>query len=92
MQIRNAMETVVKASLAEILQQKEAYGVGDICTCERCQLDTMALALNKLPPRYVVCDKGEAYARASALDQQFKVDTLFAVLNALQIVQSNPRH
>ncbi len=92
MQMRNAMEIVVRSSLAEILEQKEKYGVEDICTCERCRLDIMALALNKLPPRYVVCDQGEAYVRTSALDQQFKVDTLFAVLNALKVVQSNPRH
>lgn len=92
MQVRNAMETVVRLSLAEITQHNELYGVEEICTCERCQLDIMALALNKLPPRYVVCDQGEAYARTGALDQQFKVDTLFAVLNAVQMVQKNPRH
>lgn len=92
MQMRNAMEIVVKTSLAEILQQQEKYGVEDVCTCERCQLDIMAIALNKLPPRYVVCDQGEAYVRTAALDQQFKVDTLFAVLNALRLVQTNPRH
>lgn len=92
MQMRNAMEIVVRANLAEILQQQEKYGVEGICTCERCQLDIMALALNNLPPRYVVCDQGEAYVRTSALDQQFKVDTLFAVLNALRVVHANPRH
>lgn len=92
MQVRNAMEMVVKSSLAEIMQHKESYGVEDVCTCERCQLDVMALALNKLAPRYVVCDQGEAYARTSALDQQFKVDTLFAVLSAVQTVHKNPRH
>lgn len=92
MQMRNAMEIVVRVNLAEILQHKEKYGVESVCTCERCQLDIMALALNKLPPRYVVCDRGEAYVRTSSLDQQFKVDILFAVLNAMQVVQANPRH
>ncbi len=92
MQMRNAMELVVRSSLAEILEQQDKYGVEGVCTCERCQLDIMALALNRLPSRYVVCDQGEAYVRSAALDQQFKVDTLFAVLNALKIVQANPRH
>ncbi len=92
MHIRNAMEIVVRANLEEIVQHGDKYGVEDICTCERCLLDIMALALNKLPPRYVVCDQGEAYVRSSALDQQFKVDTLFAVLNAVQVEQANPRH
>lgn len=92
MHMRNVMEVVVRANLEEILQHKEKYGAKGVCTCERCLLDIMALALNKLPPRYVVCDQGEAYVRTSALDQQFKVDTLFAVLNAVQTVQANPRH
>lgn len=92
MHIRNAMEIVVRANLEEIVQHGDKYGVEDICTCKRCLLDIMALALNKLPPRYVVCDQGEAYVRSSALDQQFKVDTLFAVLNAVRVVQANPRH
>ncbi len=92
MQIRNAMEIVVRENLAEILQQREKYGVEDVCTCERCQLDAMAMTLNKLPPRYVVCNQGEVYVRIAELDQQFKVDTLFAVLNALRTVHANPHH
>lgn len=92
MQIRNAMEMVVKSTLAEILEKLEKHGIERICTCERCLLDIMALALNQLPPRYVVCDQGEAYVRTSALNQQFKVDILFALLNAVRTVQANPRH
>lgn len=92
MQIRNAMETVVKQDLAEVLRHKTKYGITDICTCARCQLDILALALNKLPPRYVVCDQGETYVRTSTLEQQFQVDTLFAILNAVKIVSANPHH
>ncbi|NLY53653.1 MAG: late competence development ComFB family protein, partial [Firmicutes bacterium] len=70
----------------------EKYHIAGACFCERCLLDITALALNRLPPRYVVCDQGEAYVRTGFLDQQFEVDVLYAILEAIRVVQENPRH
>lgn len=92
MQIKNIMEDAVENGLSEILAHKEKYGYDDLCTCERCLKDIQALALNRLPPRYVVSDKGEVFARASALDPQFEVDILHAILFAIRLVAANPRH
>lgn len=92
MQIRNVMEMVVKSCLEQVLQAKESYDLQGGCDCQRCQMDAMALALNNLPPRYVVGDQGEVYVRTSSLNQQFNVDILFTVLNAVRSVQNNPRH
>lgn len=56
-------------------------------------LDVQALALNRLPPRYVVSDQGEVFARTVSLNSaQFEVDILHAVLTAISIVTAHPRH
>ena len=48
MLFKNYMEDAVEATLDEILEWK------DTCRCERCRSDVKALALNHLPPKYVV--------------------------------------
>ena len=45
------MEDVVALLLDELIKDK------DICKCEHCRLDMMAIALNKLPPKYIVTRK-----------------------------------
>lgn len=93
MQIRNIMEDAVERSLKDVLANRARYGVGDVCTCERCQLDIIALALNRLPPRYVVSEKGEVYARALGLNtNQYEIDILHAILVAIKLVGLQPRH
>lgn len=64
----------------------------DFCPCERCRLDTIALSLNQLPPRYVVTGKGDSYSRAEMLELQKGVDILSIVINAVKMVRSKPRH
>jgi len=86
--LRNYMEEVVDSTLDEIL----AHHADDICTCERCRLDVMALALNHLPPKYVVTDMGYIYTRVNELESQFKADITVAVTNAIKIIRKNPRH
>ena len=45
---RNIMEDLVENKLGELMRS------ADMCCCGRCRADAKALALNKLPPRYVV--------------------------------------
>ena len=87
MLLTNYMEEVVDRTLEEILAHRE-----DICTCERCILDIKALALNHLPPKYVVTDKGYIYTKVNELVSQFKADITVAVTNAIKIIRKNPRH
>ena len=87
MLLSNYMEEVVDRTLEEILAHRD-----DVCTCERCKLDIKALALNHLPPRYVVTDKGYIYTKVNELESQFKADITVAVTNALKIIRKNPRH
>lgn len=46
----NIMESVVKNSLVKTMD------TFDMCSCEHCKADVMALTLTKLPAKYVVTD------------------------------------
>ena len=64
----------------------------DICSCERCRLDVMALVLNKLPVKYVVSAQGEAYTKLEFLRLQYKVDIITEIIQAIELVKKQPNH
>ncbi len=85
-QIKNYMEEIVYNQMKDIL--------GDInmCKCEKCLMDIAAIALNDLPSKYIVTEKGELYSKINALSQQFEVDVVAAVTKAAVLVKRRPRH
>ncbi|MBF0542813.1 MAG: late competence development ComFB family protein [Candidatus Riflebacteria bacterium] len=85
--LNNRMEVFVRNEL-EVLKAREA----DICTCERCLLDVIALALNALPSRYVVTKFGEIAANLELESSQYRADVTVALLKALEKVRQKPRH
>lgn len=84
--IRNFMENAVDELIDNVLHTL------DVCKCDRCRLDIKALALNNLPPRYVVTEKGELYTKTSELMQQFEVDIIKAITMAALYVNNNKHH
>lgn len=84
--IKNYMEDVVAHKTDDLLK------IMNICKCEKCRADIMAIALNKLPPKYVVTDKGELFSKVRELEQQFEVDVEMEVIKAAVFVGKNPRH
>lgn len=84
--IKNYMEEIVFKQIKDVLKDIE------ICTCEKCTMDIAALALNNLPPKYVVTEKGELYSKIDTLKQQFEVDVIAAITKAAVTVKRNPRH
>lgn len=86
MEFKNLMEDVVFQVVDEILPRQGC------CDCEKCRLDIAALALNHLPPRYVVTEKGKVLSKTAILRPQFEVDVLTAVLNAIEVVKNHPLH
>lgn len=87
MSIVNVMEVFVEQKMEEILPTT------DCCTCEKCLDDIRAMALNKLPPKYVSTDKGRLFSKLNSLtEQQNGVDINVAVLSAIDFVTANPRH
>lgn len=87
MELKNFMEELVLRQLDHIIA-----GDPRVCACEKCRYDVAALALNFLPPRYVVTHKGETYTKVKALEQQFTIDIITAITHALKIVNSEPHH
>lgn len=86
-QLINVMEVLVDETIDEILRANK-----DICGCARCRLDLAAVALNKLPANYVVTTEGEVLKRTNSLKQQFKVDIIRCLTEALEVVSKNPHH
>jgi competence protein ComFB len=86
-QLHNIMEVLAKDYISQHLSKH-----GGICTCEDCQLDIMAIILNKMKPHYVVSDTGAMYAKAKNFDFQPNVDLAIAMAEAMEIVKSRPRH
>ena len=85
-QLRNYTEEAVK------LYMDRWFKESDICQCENCRLDVMAIMLNNLKPKYVVTDKGALWAQMDDFDPQYKIDFMTAMTQAIQIVRNGPRH
>lgn len=87
MEVKNYMELYVWDMLDRVLEKQQ-----NVCKCEQCRYDIVALALNDLPPRYVVSEKGETYTRAKSLEQQFVIDVIAKITQAANVVAQHPRH
>lgn len=87
MKLKNYMEDAVQNIMSELLESRNS-----ICKCSRCRLDVVAYALNHLPAKYVVTDKGHTYTRVAEMAQQFNADVVVALSKAIRHVAKNPRH
>ncbi|HHY59926.1 MAG TPA: late competence development ComFB family protein [Clostridia bacterium] len=85
--LKNYMEDVVWSFLPNVLAKYP-----DACHCEICQHDIVAIALNLLPPRYVVREQGEIYTKLHTLEIQYRADIYTALTKAIMTVTANPRH
>lgn len=84
--LKNYMEEVVFNLIDSVLDDI------DMCKCELCIKDIAALALNSLPPKYIVSEKGELYSKVNSLRSQFEVDVISAITKAAVLVKKTPRH
>jgi competence protein ComFB len=83
---KNIMEDLVECKLNELMR------CAGMCCCERCRADVKALALNKLPPRYVVSVGGDIYSHFEAMNVQIQVNITAAVASAIRVVRESPHH
>jgi competence protein ComFB len=81
------MEDVVHDELELLLAERH-----DICKCNKCQLDMMVWALNRLPPKYVITDRGRLYTKLKEQEVQFKADVVQSLTKAIEFVKKNPKH
>lgn len=82
----NIMEELVRQEY-EILMDRM-----DMCKCKRCRNDVLALALNTLPPKYVVTKKGYLVTKLASYDMQYHADILSAITSACLRVKKYPNH
>ncbi len=86
MVIHNYIEKMVQNLLPQVMEE------ADMCTCNFCKTDVIAISLNNIRPRYVVSEKGELYTKLSTLEAQNEADVIAQMARACVIVKNNPRH
>lgn len=79
----NSMESVALEKLDSVLVRFKC------CKCDRCKKDILALALNKLPAKYMVLQEGQP---TPDLDPQTNAQVLTAMIQAVLAVRAHPRH
>jgi len=87
MKIVNYMEDIVRDTLESLLSERK-----DICKCQKCKLDMIAWALNRLPPKYVVTDKGRMYTKLKEQEIQFRADVVQELTKAISHISKGPQH
>lgn len=79
----NLMEVMVFRHMDEVI------GKFNCCRCDRCQKDIAALALNRLSPKYVAADIDRIDSLADLIPKKQVLD---ALIHAIIVVRSHPRH
>lgn len=87
MHLQNTMEKAVFSIIDKVLDKKE-----DVCKCEKCKLDIIAIALNNLPSKYVVTEKGQLYSKVNEMEIQFGADIIKELVKAIETVSKSPQH
>ena len=62
------------------------------CSCQRCMEDIKALALNHLPPKYVVLGQNEMIPKLTFYEGQYSSDITAQLLKACSMVMQRPHH
>ena len=86
MALINVMEQIVDEKLEQMLKDENC------CKCERCLEDMKAMALNKLPAKYVSTHNGELFTKLLFMMRQSSADINVAVSNAIKVVSESPSH
>lgn len=89
--IVNYPEVAVRTLLDEVLENYARTNPGT-CKCPRCRDDIMALALNNLPVKYVVSERGTIITHVIYEHIGGKAQVIAAITAAIQKVKNNPRH
>lgn len=78
----NVAELAVKERIEEAMDKFKC------CQCDHCVKDVLALAVNNLPPKYIVRNELD-----QALEiRRYEADVISALVNAVIKVKQNPRH
>ncbi|MCI8640002.1 MAG: late competence development ComFB family protein [Coprococcus sp.] len=82
----NVMEHIVKDKIIYYMRQF------DVCTCDRCVADTIALTMNGLIPKYIVTSPAAVDPLLSYYTNRLISDVTVEATKACMIVKDHPRH
>lgn len=82
----NVMEQIVKDKIIYFMRQF------DVCTCDRCVADTIALTMNGLLPKYIVTTPAAVDPLISYYTNRLISDVTVEATKACMIVKDHPRH
>ena len=82
----NVMEHIVKDKIIYYMRQF------DVCTCDRCVADTIALTMNGLIPKYIVTTPAAVDPLLSYYTNRLISDVTVEATKACMIVKDHPRH
>lgn len=63
-----------------------------MCTCQRCRIDVIALALSNLPSKYVVVSDKDINPRLSMYESKYSAAVITQVMSACKKVLEKPHH
>jgi competence protein ComFB len=93
MEIHNTTEDIVFATIDAICDSVEKQGNPDkLCLCDQCRIDAACFVLNRIPPHYIISNRGAARIKQVTISKQQKdADVASMVFEALKRVSHNQR-
>jgi competence protein ComFB len=93
MEIHNTTEDIVFATIDAICASIEKEGNPDkLCLCDHCRIDAACFVLNRIPPHYIISNRGAARIEQVTISRQQKdADIVSMVFEALKRVSHNQR-
>lgn len=82
----NVYEIIVQDKLLDYMKKF------DVCMCDRCIVDTFALAVTALPNKIVVVDKKEIFPLVNFFEVQNTAIISTALIKACMVVKEKPHH
>ena len=80
--------------MQQIIEDKadKYIGIFDVCRCSHCRKDVIALALNQMPPKYVVMSQKELLLKRDMYEVRYNCEAVAQLMQACQKVKDNPHH
>ena len=93
MELHNTVEDIVILKVNLICDTIEEQGDTEkICTCDQCRVDTACYVLNRIPPFYIVSNRGATRVHHESLERQQKeTDITVMIYEGLKRVSHNLR-
>jgi competence protein ComFB len=93
MEIHNTTEDLVFSTISEICVSIEKSGNPDkLCLCDQCRINAACFVLNRIPPHYIISNRGVARIEQETISRQQKeADVVSLVFEALKRVNHNQR-